>query len=684
VDILKPDEIAERRAKLFRAAASTMVPTSVELPDEWAAKNRVYPAGSGIPGPRDPWLTAYGVHFARALANQFGDGRTYKRVAIVMSSQSGKTESYLDTIGERLDNRPAPIIFVGPSLQFVTEQFEPRLVEMFAQSTSLSSKVLGGLDSKRQKKTLKRVAGTRVRLAHAGSSTALKSDSFALALIDELDELKASVRDQGDPVELVEARLSTYADGMLGVTSTPSLGIVGTEVDPTTGLEFWVRGSAEEISSPIWKLFQSGTRHHWAWRCPHCREFFVPRSSLLRFDPKAPPAEVARDAYVACPHCGGVIEEHHKRDMNLNGRFVAPGQRVTPDGDVVGNAEDNTTLSLWVSGLASPFKTFGDRASAVAAAVQTGEAAKIQAAYNAALGECYAPRGGDLPTWEELKARAMPYALGTVPDAAKFLTCGVDIQADRVYFVVRGWGPKATSWLVQHGALFGDTSDVQVWEELAELLRSPVGSTERLIKLVFLDSGFRPGKPFQVPVNRVYEFCREHRRFIFPTKGSSNPLTRPLVQSKIEVNRKGTAEKYGLDMFRLDTDHWKSFVHERLSWNPEIPGAWFTSHEASDDYFKQVVAETRVIQDGKPKWLQLHRDNHYLDCEAMAAAAAYLLNAQYLRAPEPERAEPDTENATEAVTLLDNATETCQKGNSAAPKAVPRETFAALAARLNR
>ena len=139
-----------------------------------------------------------------------------------------------------------------------------------------------------------------------------------------------------------------------------------------------------------------------------------------------------------------------------------------------------------------------------------------------------------------------------------------------------------------------------------------------------------------------------------------------------------------LDMFRLDTDHWKSFVHERLSWNPEIPGAWFTSHEASDDYFKQVVAETRVIQDGKPKWLQLHRHNHYLDCEAMAAAAAYLLHAQYLRAPEPEKSESDAENATEAVTLLDNATETCQKGNSAAPKAVPRETFAALAARLNR
>ena len=40
-----------------------------------------------------------------------------------------------------------------------------------------------------QKKTLKRVAGTRLRLAHAGSSTALKSDPAAVALVDEYDEM---------------------------------------------------------------------------------------------------------------------------------------------------------------------------------------------------------------------------------------------------------------------------------------------------------------------------------------------------------------------------------------------------------------------------------------------------------------------------------------------------------------
>ena len=61
---------------------------------------------------------------------------------------------------------------------------------------------------------------------------------------------------------------------------------------------------------------------------------------------------------------GCVIEDGQKAGMNERGRYVAPGQRVTKDGDVVGDPPESTTLSLWVSGLASPFVTSGMRLSA--------------------------------------------------------------------------------------------------------------------------------------------------------------------------------------------------------------------------------------------------------------------------------------------------------------------------------
>jgi Phage terminase large subunit (GpA). len=39
----------------------------------------------------------------------------YRRVVAVTSAQSGKTDSMLDIIGARLDQRPAPILYVGPT-----------------------------------------------------------------------------------------------------------------------------------------------------------------------------------------------------------------------------------------------------------------------------------------------------------------------------------------------------------------------------------------------------------------------------------------------------------------------------------------------------------------------------------------------------------------------------------------
>jgi phage terminase large subunit GpA-like protein len=74
----------------------------------------------------------------------FDDPR-YRRVVLCCGAQMGKTDALLDLIGERLDDRPVPILYVAPSKEFCTDQFEPRLVELFRQSTSLAGKVLGGL-----------------------------------------------------------------------------------------------------------------------------------------------------------------------------------------------------------------------------------------------------------------------------------------------------------------------------------------------------------------------------------------------------------------------------------------------------------------------------------------------------------------------------------------------------------
>lgn len=51
----------------------------------------------------------------------------------------------------------------------------------------------------------------------------------------------------------------------------------------------------------------------------------------------------------------------------------------------------------------------------------------------------------------------------------------------------------------------------------------------------------------------------------------------------------------------------------------------------------QLVSEARIKKpSGRPMWVRRSKDNHYLDCEAMAYAAGYLLNVQ--RIPEGTKA----------------------------------------------
>jgi phage terminase large subunit GpA-like protein len=609
-------------------------------PTAWAQKSRRYPVSAGRPGKRDPYYTPYVVPFSNAL-----DDVSYGVLCLVCGSQMGKTDAVLDMVGWRLDTRPRPQLYVGPSKDFLTDQLEPRIMQLLDQAPTLQNKVARG---KRMKKTRKLVAGVPLRLAWAGSGTQLSSDQAGDVHVDELDQMVTDVKGNGDPLTVVKARGFTYRDRKVVVTSTPKKGAVDVEKDPESGLEFWKKVDPRDLESPIWKLWQSGTRHHWAWPCPCCGEYFIPRFRHLRWPEKATPEQAQRKAFMICPRedCGGIIEEQHKPEMNAKGVYVAPGQLVTPDGQVIGDPPPSLTLSFWVSGLASPFVTFGERAAAWLEAVASGDQEQVQGVINTGFGELYAPGGGDAPEWTEVagKRNGSGYERGEVPKGVIHLTLTADVQKNAIYWVIRGWGARSTSWLIDHGVLYGPTTDEEIWADLADLVSTPVAGIP--IRLAFVDSGFRPGKVDTLPLNRVYEFCRGFSRIVRPTKGSSVPLRTPLVVSKLEVTRDGRANKYGLELVRLDTDHWKSWVHERVRWPSDQLGAWHLPIDVDNDYCMQIVSEARVKRpSGKVQWVQRSKDNHYLDCEAMQGAAGYLLNAQRLSETARRREAPVREEA---------------------------------------
>ncbi|HSG20904.1 MAG TPA: terminase gpA endonuclease subunit, partial [Burkholderiaceae bacterium] len=531
-------------------------------------------------------------------------------------------------------------------------QFEPRLMSLLDEAETLAGKVVRG---RRMKKTLKHVAGVRLRLAHAGSSTALKSDPAALALIDEYDEMMANVKGQGDVLGLVEARGETYADFVTAITSTPARGLVEIEPDDASGLEFWARSSPEDLESPIWKLWQEGTRHHWAWPCRSCAAYFIPRFKQLRWPKTASPAQAKQAATLECPRCGAQHLETDKVWMNARGAMVAPGQSVELRDDaahVTGAPADSATLSMWTSGLCSPFVTWGQRAETYLTALHSGDHGRIQTAMNAGFGECHAmTASGDVPDWQEILERRQPYRPGDVPAGGLRLVMGVDVQKFSLVYVIRAFGARGTSWLIDNGQLYGPTEDDDVWSALADLMLTQVGGLQ--IEKVFIDSGFRPDKPELGNEHKVYEFCRRYSWLCSPTKGRDQQSP-PYRVSKIEVKPDGKKALYSIDLVTLSTDFFKSLVMSRIRTPADQPGAFHVHEAITEEYCKQLTSEARVVIEGKPVWVKRSRHNHYLDCEALCAAIGYTMNVQRIpegveRVPKREAAVPGGHDGTQVA-----------------------------------
>lgn len=613
---------SERRrlTRLEARAVSLWTPPAASLPDEWGA-SREYPLSAGRPGKRNPYLTPYVVPFGRF----FADGQ-YEVGVLVTGTQSGKTDTFLDVIGWRLATRPRPMLYVGPSKEFVSDQFEPRLTKLFDEAPTLKDRVARG---KANKKTKKIVNGVPIRLAWAGSETSLSSDQAGDVLIDEYDKMfGGALKGKGDAYGLAKARADTYADRKIGVTSTPKRGRVESERCERTGLVFWKVADPEKLESPIWIKWQSGTRHHWAWPCPGCGEFFIPRLKDLKAPPGATPAQARRETFLCCPVNGCVIDESHKPAMNARGVFVAPGQSIHTDGTVDGDPPDSTVLSMWVSGLASPFVTWGERVEELMLARTSGDPEAIAGATNKA-GECYADVPLNAPRWQSVRDKAQPYRVGEVPREVLRIVAGIDVRKTELHYAIRGFGSRASSWLIAADRLLGPTDGEDIWDSLADLLLEPIGGMR--IEKALIDSGFRPDKPDAGDVHKVYEFCRRYPWLVQPTKGRRQQVS-PLITRKHEVDTKGKAARFSVDLVSVDTDFFKSLVFSRLATPVGRPGSLHVPTDVSDDYCRQVVSEVRQLEAGVPVWRPLSASNHYLDCEALCAVAGYLLNVQ--RIPE--------------------------------------------------
>ncbi len=572
---------------------------------------RVLPPESPEPGPWRSSRTPYLVPIMRA----FSDSR-YKVVVAVMGAQMGKTECIFNVVGHRFDDGPAvPALYIGPTQKQVQSVSQDRISKMIRSTPALKSKLLGGRYDKLAEKW---IGGVRLGFGWAGSATELASHPAGLVLVDERDRMDADVGGEGDPVTMARARTKNYPSSKVGVFSTPTI----------------------EGASPIWALWEEGTREMWCWMCPDCSHWFAPRLALLVWDggDDATPAQARRSARLACPGCGSLLETSQRQSMNSSGRYIP--HDPTESGEFVprDEPEDSATASYWVSGLASPWQSFGEVAEVLQAAKRSGEDERVQAVVNTYGGELWRVRG-DAPEWQQVMALRADHQPGQLPTGVQMLTAGVDVQQRGLYYVIRGWGFGATSWLIRHGFIAGETEFDSVWLLLARTLSEPyIGG--RRIQRAFVDSGYRPGDRHARPENVIYGFCRRHQGLAFPTKGHDTQ-DRPLKASFIDVNIGGRLLKNGCQLWHLDSDYLKSWLYGRMRWPDSEIGGWYLHRDVDEDYARQMVSEELIVKpSGRRIWVRRNRANHYLDCESLALAAALSLQVHAL---------PDVERTAERV-----------------------------------
>lgn len=586
------DPIKDLNVTVSKSTANFKPPEQLTV-TEWSDKYRRLSAeNSAEPG---RWRTSR-TPYLKEIMDAFTDPKVH-RIAVVASSQVGKTECEMNMLGYAIDIDPGPIMLVMPTVDNAKDFSKRRIAPMIRDTKPLREKISKAKSRDGENTVLKKAyPGGMLTMTGSNSPASLASVPARYVFGDERDRWAKDAGGEGDPWGLVEARTTTFYNYKMVEVSTPT-----------------IKGCSAIESS-----FGTGTQEYWCVQCPHCGEYNFIKFDHIKFEFHTNKIN-GKNQYIVdkveycCPECGCISSEAEIRRQPK--KWIAKNPE----------AYKNGVRSFWINAFSSPWMPWEKIVLKFLESKDDPE--KLKTVFNTLLGELWEDRG-DLEDEDAMLTRREVYD-AELPDGVLCLTCGVDTQDNRLEYEVVGFGRYGENWGIEKGIIMGKPDNEEVWERLDGIIdRSFSFKDGKALKIsvTFVDSG---GHYTQ----EVYEQCNKRmNKRVFAIKGKGGegiPFTGP--PSKVNIVRDdkvvGKAWLYslgvdagkerimsGLKVQRQDSGD----VHPRYSHFPSNEGRGYDAN-----FFSGILSEKLTYKSGKWVWEKLpgHKRNEALDCRNYANAA---------------------------------------------------------------
>lgn len=550
----------------------------------WAQNNIFFGNESPFPGAYNPDLFPY---FREPLLCLQPDHPS-RIVVLQGSAQLGKTIVANVFVGGTLDLEATSVMYVHPTIEnggrWVRTKWKP-----FVNGSPALRRIFPwenrSRDSTNTLMHKERVDGrAHLLVSGANSASSLAMVSYPRQVQDDLSKWQDN--ESGDPEGQADKRSQAFEWAKILKISTPG-----------------IQGLCK-----IDKNFKQSDQRKFEIDCPHCGH-----AHPLEWDNFKKSLYEGMDfaeAHFYCPDCGGIIEHHHKEVMVSKGRWVITNPKSKVPGFYIWSAY--SPLISWARIAEEYWKALGDPESEKTFMTDV-------------IGLPYEQKG-EAPPWQDIKERAASsdYIAGQVPFGALILTLGMDVQGDRVEWLVKGWGQNLRRWTIQHGVIEGHISEQRVRDALDLLMKRTWKNRfgrEIAIDMAAIDANYE--------TNEVKEWAKRHPKVI-TVKGSRTYTAPPMQLVKEERNNSGKIKTKQTKHWLVGVSGMKGALYKQLEKiDPLERGFCGFPSDLDDDYYKQLASEKRVLEVNKKtkysemKWIKLPDvRNEILDMEIYAEAAA--------------------------------------------------------------